>query len=212
MGLTVLGTALLLLLMEKSPLENKRSLPTSPSPNLPTSSQPCQKRCSTPGCPNGGEKPGSVLVNLNGIPGMLQDQLQFLEMDAGSMGETQMVVLVEVKTLANAVANQEWTGTAEAIQAESQLWSIIKMGFLWSQELPLGPEGELQKCTGLLTPTTGVATPTDCAGFLMASIGKLLRNASSKDISTLQGILTQLLTFIGNLIGTTSLVVGSPWN
>jgi len=112
---------------------------------------------------------------------MLQDQLQFMEMDVGSTGETQMAVLVEVKTLANAAANQG-QGTAEAIQVESQLWSIIKMGFLGSHKLPLGHEAKRQKCTGYLTPTTGVAMPTDCAGFLMASIGKLLRNASSKDI------------------------------
>ena len=43
-----------------------------------------------------------------------------------------------MKTLASAAAHQE-QGTAEAIQAESQLWSIIKMGFLGSQQLPLGP-------------------------------------------------------------------------
>ena len=108
-----------------------------------------------------------------------------------------------MKTLASAAAHQE-QGTAEDIQAESQLWSIIKMGFLGSQKLPHGPvsffrpirdqifkqdftqEAKLQKCTGYLTPTTGVAMPTDCAEFLMASIGKLRRNASSKDISILQ--------------------------
>jgi len=142
---------------------------------------------------------------------MLQDQLQFLEMDVGSMGETRMVVLVEVKTLANAAANQA-QGTAEAIQAESQLWSIIKMAFLGSQWLPHGPEVNLQKCTGHLTPTTGVAMPTDCAGFLMASIGKLLRNASSKDISILQG---KLLGSTGNLglflMASIGMLVGYPW-
>ena len=40
--------------------------------------------------------------------------------------------------MASAAANQG-QGTAEDIQAESQLWSIIKMGFLGSHKLPLGP-------------------------------------------------------------------------
>merc|ERR1719278_611303 len=130
-------------------------------------------------------------------------------MDAGPMGETHMVV-VQVKTLASAAANLG-QGTAEATQAERQLWSIIKMGFLGSQQLPLGPEAKLQKCTGYLTPTTGVAMPTDCAGFLMASTGKLLSTASSKDISTFQG---KLLGSIGNLGFpnlSTSSGAGSPW-
>merc|ERR1712203_945650 len=113
--------------------------------------------------------------------------------DVGSMGETLTAVLVEVKPLASAAAGLE---TAEDIRVESRLWSIIKMGFLGSQKLPLGPEARLRKCTGHLTATTGAAMPTDCAGFLMASIGKLPRNASSKDISTSQG---KLLGSLGNL-------------
>merc|ERR1719400_2800670 len=106
-------------------------------------------------------------------------------MDVGSMGESLLRLAVEVKPLASAAANQGQE-TAEDIQAESRLWSIIKMGFLGSQQLPLGPEARLRKCSGHLTATTGAAMPTGSAGFLMASTGKLPRNASSKDISTSQ--------------------------
>merc|ERR1712001_302033 len=126
------------------------------------------------------------------------------------MEETHTVVLVEVKTSVSAAANLG-QGTAEAIQAESLLWSIIKMGFLGSQQLPLGPEAKLQKCTGYLTPTTGVAMPTDYAGFLMASIGKLLSTASSKDISILQGKLHGSIGDLGFPNLSTSSGVGSPW-
>ena len=41
-----------------------------------------------------------------------------------------------MKPLASAAAGLE---TAEDIRVESRLWSIIKMGFLGSQKLPLGP-------------------------------------------------------------------------
>merc|ERR1712203_14626 len=98
-----MGTVLWL--MGRSPLEKTPSPPTTPWHRA--WSRPCRRRCSTTGCRSGEESPGRVVVNLVSIHGMLQDQLRFMEMDVGSMGETLTAVLVEVKPLASAAAGLE---------------------------------------------------------------------------------------------------------
>ena len=59
--------------VRNSRLEKTRFLPTGPWSQ--DRRQPCQKRCLMPGCLNGKEKLGLVLVNLVSTPGTVQDQV-----------------------------------------------------------------------------------------------------------------------------------------
>merc|ERR1712079_79910 len=120
-----------------------------------------------------------------GTRGMLQDLLRSEEMDVGSMEETPMVAPVEVRPLANVVANPS-PATAGVTRAGSLPWSIIETVSSGSHMSQNGSEARLLRFTGHPMATTGAVTHTDCVASITESTGKSLRNVSSKGISSSQ--------------------------
>jgi len=124
-------------------------------------------------------------IKLVSIPGMLQEQLQHMATDVELTEEIRLAVTVKMMCMAAAVVAVPQEVAVEDMQMGGQLWTITKMASLGIQRKQNGPAGNLRRYTGILAPTIEEAMPTDYAGSIIKSIGKSLRNVSSKDISIL---------------------------
>merc|ERR1719184_279538 len=84
--------------------------------------------------------------------------------------------------MVDAAAEDPQEVAVEDMLMGGQPWIITKTAFLEIQRRQNGPVGSLQRYTGILVPTIGVAMPTDCAEFTTRSTGKSLRNVFSRVI------------------------------
>merc|ERR1719244_495382 len=99
--------------------------------------------------------------------------------------------------MVDAVAEDQQEVAVEDMLMGGQLWTITKMAFLEIQRRQNGPAESLQRYSGPQVHTIGGDMPTGCAGSIIRSTGKSLRNVFSRDILILQA---QLLGSIGNQI------------
>merc|ERR1711963_306762 len=110
-----------------------------------------------------------------GTPGILLELLLSLEMGVGSMEEISLVVMEKILYVEDVV---QVVMIAVDMLEENQPWNIIRMDYLELPKQLRGPEVYLLRYTGPLAPNIEVDTPTDCAGSMMESFGKLQKNVS----------------------------------